>query len=157
MRTSYDWPSRIRERVLGSISTASASTGFPSSEIFQWSLSRSSPTVRSISPEGPVNWISNFMAGGPIAGDGLLASNGKVAKSPDLKRTDRMACPTALLAREQLRCLRRRRHGPPSHFHLSKPHRKANAAAIRRATWCEFLLEENRARRGCGGKGQHWS
>src|SRR5579859_4718712 len=118
----------------------------PSSEILRRPASRSNSTVRSFLPEGPMSQTSNFMAGGPVVGDGLLASNGKVETNFGLKRTGRNTSPTVLLARARRRLQRHRRRDPSLHPRMKRLQRKGNDEAIRRATWCVYRREEFRLR-----------
>src|SRR5579859_3485561 len=102
----------------------------PSSEILRRPASRSNSTVRSFLPEGPMSQTSNFMAAGPVVGDGLLASNGKVEMNPGLKRTDRNTSPTVLLASARRRLQRHRRRDRSLHRRTKKSLRNANEEAI---------------------------
>src|SRR5260370_3723887 len=90
------------EKMLGAISTASTATGRPSKVTRQPAASRSSSMTRVFCPEEEdASRTSHFMAGGPVAYDGLPASSERAGLRK--KRTDLDVCPTGLPARWQRR------------------------------------------------------
>src|SRR5258706_2099728 len=144
-RISNDLPLRRIEKMLGAISTLSASTTSPSSEMRHPSALLSSSTRRRVL----FIETSNFMECDPIDRGGLLASSGRTHP----------ASIAALLffVTPRIATKRRRLQPRPLRYFLFPVRRVFFASEVDRAILYGSRREENRVRKEFGGRGRRWS